>query len=73
MLKAAMYEFVVLDFLMPVIDGPDVARKFRAWEQEYRTDFHQVSVFFYIMAMSAIFRSSYSYPVLSLVLRYYTK
>lgn len=41
-LKAGLYELVLLDFLMPVMDGPDVARKFRAWEQDHRPDFHQV-------------------------------
>lgn len=47
-LKAECYELVMLDFLMPVMDGPDVARKFREWEQEYRPDFHQ-----YIIGISA--------------------
>mmetsp|Transcript_29583 Transcript_29583/g.54170 ORF Transcript_29583/g.54170 Transcript_29583/m.54170 type:complete len:1093 (-) Transcript_29583:158-3436(-) len=47
-LKAECYELVMLDFLMPVMDGPDVARKFREWEEEYRPDFHQ-----YIIGISA--------------------
>jgi len=47
-LKADYYELVLLDFLMPVMDGPDVARKFREWEKEHRPDFHQ-----YIIGISA--------------------
>ena len=43
-LKANPYELVLLDFLMPVMDGLDVASKFREWEREHRPDFHQVSV-----------------------------
>ena len=42
-LKAGLYDLVVLDFLMPVLDGPDVARQFRAWEAEHRPEIHQVS------------------------------
>lgn len=41
-LKTGLYDLVLLDFLMPVMDGPDVARKFRAWEHAHRPDFHQV-------------------------------
>mmetsp|Transcript_47018 Transcript_47018/g.98604 ORF Transcript_47018/g.98604 Transcript_47018/m.98604 type:complete len:1018 (-) Transcript_47018:48-3101(-) len=40
-LKAEYYDLVLLDFLMPVMDGPDVAREFREWEKEHRPDFHQ--------------------------------
>mmetsp|Transcript_1689 Transcript_1689/g.2692 ORF Transcript_1689/g.2692 Transcript_1689/m.2692 type:complete len:398 (-) Transcript_1689:194-1387(-) len=47
-LKVECYELVMLDFLMPVMDGPDVARKFREWEEEYRPEFHQ-----YIIGISA--------------------
>ncbi|KAL7549412.1 hypothetical protein ACHAWF_012680 [Thalassiosira exigua] len=47
-LKAKPYEIVLLDFLMPVMDGPEVARKFRAWEKDHRPDFHQ-----YIVGISA--------------------
>ncbi|KAL7540671.1 hypothetical protein ACHAXR_010289 [Thalassiosira sp. AJA248-18] len=47
-LKSGLYELVLLDFLMPVMDGPDVARKFRAWEQDYRPNFKQ-----YIIGISA--------------------
>ncbi|KAL9182304.1 hypothetical protein ACHAXT_012956 [Thalassiosira profunda] len=47
-LKSGLYEIVVLDFLMPVMDGPEVARKIRAWELEHRPDFHQ-----YIVGISA--------------------
>ena len=43
-LKAGLYDLVVLDFLMPVLDGPDVARQFRAWEADHRPDIRQVSI-----------------------------
>jgi hypothetical protein len=45
MLKNRLYDIVLLDFLMPVVDGPDLARKFRAWEKDHRPDFHQVSYY----------------------------
>jgi len=47
-LKMSEYELVLLDFLMPVLDGVDVAKKFRGWEKERRPWFHQ-----YIIGMSA--------------------
>ncbi len=47
-LKATEYNLVLLDFLMPVLDGVDVAKKFRSWEKERRPWFHQ-----YIIGMSA--------------------
>lgn len=43
MLKNRLYDLVLLDFLMPVVDGPDLARTFRVWEKDHRPDFHQVS------------------------------
>lgn len=48
MLKNRMYDFVIVDFLMPVMDGPDVVQKFRGWEKDHRPDFHQ-----YIIGISA--------------------
>ena len=42
-LKANCYDAVLLDFLMPVMDGLDAARQFREWEGKFRPDFHQVS------------------------------
>jgi len=47
-LKATTYDLVLLDFLMPVMDGIDVVRKFRAWETLNRVWFHQ-----YIIGISA--------------------
>lgn len=47
-LKMTEYDLVLLDFLMPVLDGVDVAKKFRGWEKERRPWFHQ-----YIIGMSA--------------------
>eukprot|EP00804_Cyclotella_cryptica_P021475 CCRYP_005801-RC/>CCRYP_005801-RC protein AED:0.45 eAED:0.50 QI:0/-1/0/1/-1/0/1/0/120 len=41
-LKAGPYDLVLLDFLMPIMDGIDVAKKFRAWEKACRPWFHQV-------------------------------
>eukprot|EP00804_Cyclotella_cryptica_P021470 CCRYP_005801-RB/>CCRYP_005801-RB protein AED:0.03 eAED:0.03 QI:539/1/1/1/0.8/1/6/757/749 len=40
-LKAGPYDLVLLDFLMPIMDGIDVAKKFRAWEKACRPWFHQ--------------------------------
>eukprot|EP00573_Skeletonema_grethae_P011720 CAMPEP_0201699314 /NCGR_PEP_ID=MMETSP0578-20130828/23295_1 /ASSEMBLY_ACC=CAM_ASM_000663 /TAXON_ID=267565 /ORGANISM="Skeletonema grethea, Strain CCMP 1804" /LENGTH=902 /DNA_ID=CAMNT_0048186055 /DNA_START=199 /DNA_END=2903 /DNA_ORIENTATION=- len=47
-LRKREYNLVLLDFLMPVLDGVDVAKKFRSWEKERRPWFHQ-----YIIGMSA--------------------
>eukprot|EP00804_Cyclotella_cryptica_P027726 CCRYP_020462-RA/>CCRYP_020462-RA protein AED:0.06 eAED:0.06 QI:995/1/1/1/0.75/0.66/9/93/889 len=47
-LKAGPYDLVLLDFLMPILDGIDLAKKFRAWEQACRPWFHQ-----YIIGLSA--------------------
>ncbi|KAL7497558.1 hypothetical protein ACHAWT_006100 [Skeletonema menzelii] len=47
-LKTTEYDLVLLDFLMPVLDGVDVAKKFRRWEKERRPWFRQ-----YIIGMSA--------------------
>ena len=47
-LKRTLYDLVLLDFLMPVMDGVDVAKKFRAWETLHRQGFHQ-----YIVGVSA--------------------
>ena len=47
-LKSGLYDLVLLDFLMPVLDGTDVAQQFRAWEKEHRPKFHQ-----YIIGLSA--------------------
>ena len=50
-LKSGLYDLVLLDFLMPVLDGPDVARKFRLWETEQRPDFHQVSSVTFVLSV----------------------
>ncbi|KAL7470210.1 hypothetical protein ACHAXS_011341 [Conticribra weissflogii] len=47
-LKSMTYDLVLLDFLMPVMDGVEVAKKFRAWETLNRAWFHQ-----YIVGISA--------------------
>ena len=47
-MKLSEYDLVMLDFLMPVLDGVDVAKKFRGWEKERRSWFHQ-----HIVGMSA--------------------
>lgn len=41
-MKSGPYDLVLLDFLMPIMDGIDVAKKFRTWEQACRPWFHQV-------------------------------
>lgn len=48
LVKNRLYDLVLLDFLMPVMDGPDMARTFREWENTNRPDFHQ-----YIVGISA--------------------
>ena len=48
LLKNRLYDLVLLDFLMPVMDGPDMTRMFREWENNNRPDFHQ-----YIVGISA--------------------
>jgi CheY-like chemotaxis protein len=32
LMKAGPYDLVLLDFLMPIMDGIDVAKKLRTWE-----------------------------------------
>ena len=41
-MKQKQYDLVMCDFLMPIMDGVDVARKIRAWEQVSRPWYHQV-------------------------------
>lgn len=43
-MKAHPYDLVLCDFLMPIMDGIDVAKKIRAWERVSRPWFHQVSL-----------------------------
>ena len=47
-LKAKMYDFVLCDFLMPVMDGIDCVRQYREWEKQNRPHFSQ-----YIVGISA--------------------
>jgi CheY-like chemotaxis protein len=43
LMKAHPYDLVLCDFLMPIMDGIDVAKKIRAWERMSRPWYHQVS------------------------------
>jgi CheY-like chemotaxis protein/signal transduction histidine kinase len=43
-LMETMYDFVLCDFLMPVMDGLDCAQQYRAWERENRVGFRQVII-----------------------------
>ena len=42
MLKSRLYDLCIIDFLMPILDGPDAVRRLRAWEQDHRPEFRQV-------------------------------
>ena len=42
-MKQKPYDLVMCDFLMPIMDGVDVVRKIRAWEQVSRPWYHQVT------------------------------
>ena len=47
-MKSAIFNIVLCDFLMPVMDGMDCVREYRKWEAENRSGFRQ-----YIVGMSA--------------------
>ena len=40
-LKETLFDFVLLDFLMPVMDGLDCSKQYRVWENENRPSFRQ--------------------------------
>eukprot|EP00977_Amphora_coffeiformis_P013309 scaffold3426_cov145-Amphora_coffeaeformis.AAC.11 len=40
-MKRSMFDFVLCDFLMPVMDGLDCVKHFRAWESKHRPGFYQ--------------------------------
>ena len=40
-MKRSMFDFVLCDFLMPVMDGLDCVKQFRAWESKHRPGFYQ--------------------------------
>lgn len=71
-LKASLYDIVLLDFLMPVMDGPEVATKFRAWEKAHRPDFHQVSSSFVLILCDLLFFCVLIIAVFSLLFHYST-
>lgn len=48
MMKSRLYDICIIDFLMPILDGPDAVRRLRAWEQDHRPEFCQ-----YVIGMSA--------------------
>ena len=45
MMKSRLYDICIIDFLMPILDGPDAVQRLRAWEQEHRPEFRQVGLF----------------------------
>lgn len=47
-LKSSLFDVVLCDFLMPVMDGLDCVQQYRVWEQENRPYFRQ-----YIIGISA--------------------
>jgi len=40
-MKRSMFDFVLCDFLMPVMDGLDCVKQFREWESKHRPSFYQ--------------------------------
>jgi CheY-like chemotaxis protein len=44
MLKQANFDLTLCDFLMPVMDGLDCVKQYRAWEKTRRPSFHQVII-----------------------------
>ncbi len=47
-MKQTMFDMVLCDFLMPVMDGLDCVKQYREWEKEHRPSFRQ-----YIVGISA--------------------
>lgn len=47
-MKKTMFDIVLCDFLMPVMDGLDCVKQYRDWEKEHRSSFRQ-----YIVGISA--------------------
>ena len=43
-LKSTVFDLVLCDFLMPVMDGLDCVKQYRDWEEQHRPWFRQVSV-----------------------------
>jgi len=43
-MKSKAFDIVLCDFLMPIMDGLDCVKQFRAWEVDHRSWFRQVSV-----------------------------
>jgi PleD family two-component response regulator len=41
-MKTIMFDVVFCDFLMPLMDGLDCVKQYRAWESEQRPNFQQV-------------------------------
>jgi len=46
-LKQSLYDLVLCDFLMPIMDGADCVRQYRSWESQNRPGFRQ-----FVMGMS---------------------
>lgn len=47
-MKGTVYDIVLCDFLMPIMDGVDCIQQYREWERTHRKWFHQVCLFFLI-------------------------
>ena len=47
-MKSKIFDLVLCDFLMPVMDGLDCVKQYRDWEKQYRPDLRQ-----YIVGISA--------------------
>jgi CheY-like chemotaxis protein len=44
LLKQTLFDFVLCDFLMPVMDGLDCVKQYRQWEKENRPSYRQLIV-----------------------------
>ena len=45
-MKVTLFDLVLCDFLMPIMDGLDCVQQYRQWERRHRTEYQQVRLHF---------------------------
>ena len=59
-MKAAVFDVVFCDFLMPIMDGLDCVKQYREWEAKHRPWFQQVSTMISTGSFSTILQIAYN-------------